>query len=252
MGTPTGGRPVRAGRDCRGAAERDQCDHVLILFACLFDRATAFGRTCPGLAAATPLRARAPSRSAGRPRGHPRQQPPPMKPPTGAGREAGSAGTAYVGTTMFGADYAKGPLCGRVAVAQPGARRVRRAGRRPGALLGDKLLPVTRLPSDRPHHGVGRGRLRRWRRLLTPQGGPALESGLSTKMAAAGTRGELGAGGASGFELTCKADPLWVGGHRRRGRPGRTPGGDRGSGDALPDGRGWRARGATGSPAGCR
>ena len=47
--------------------------------------------------------------------------------------------------------------------------------------------------------------------MLTPQGGPALESGLSMAMAAAGTRGELLAGGASGFELAFKADALWVG-----------------------------------------
>ena len=47
--------------------------------------------------------------------------------------------------------------------------------------------------------------------LLTPDGGPALESGLSMAMAAAGTRGELVAGGASGFELAFKADALWVG-----------------------------------------
>ena len=47
--------------------------------------------------------------------------------------------------------------------------------------------------------------------LLTPQGGTGLESGLSMKMAAAGTRGELVAGGASGFALAFKADALWVG-----------------------------------------
>ena len=39
----------------------------------------------------------------------------------------------------------------------------------------------------------------------------ALESGLSMAMAAAGTRGELLAGGAGGVELTFKADALWVG-----------------------------------------
>ena len=47
--------------------------------------------------------------------------------------------------------------------------------------------------------------------LLTPDGGPALESGLSMAMAAAGTRGELVAGGAGGFALAFKADALWVG-----------------------------------------
>ncbi|MCY4636998.1 MAG: hypothetical protein OXG04_21295 [Acidobacteria bacterium] len=54
--------------------------------------------------------------------------------------------------------------------------------------------------------GYGTGGL-----LLTPDGGQALESGLSMAMAAAGTRGELVAGGASGFELAFKADALWVG-----------------------------------------
>ena len=47
--------------------------------------------------------------------------------------------------------------------------------------------------------------------LLTPDGGPALESGLSMAMAAAGTRGELVAGGSGGFELAFKADALRVG-----------------------------------------
>ena len=51
--------------------------------------------------------------------------------------------------------------------------------------------------------GYGAGGLR-----LTPQGGPALEAGLSMAMAAAGTRGELVAGG---VELAFKADALWVG-----------------------------------------
>ena len=47
--------------------------------------------------------------------------------------------------------------------------------------------------------------------LLSPDGAPALESGLSMAMAAAGTRGELLAGGTGSFELAFKADALWVG-----------------------------------------
>ena len=47
--------------------------------------------------------------------------------------------------------------------------------------------------------------------LLTPEGGSVLEGGLSMKMAAAGTRGELVAGRADGFGLAFKADALWVG-----------------------------------------
>ena len=54
--------------------------------------------------------------------------------------------------------------------------------------------------------GYGAGGL-----LLTPEGGPALESALSMAMAAAGARGELVAGAAGGFELAFKADALWVG-----------------------------------------
>ena len=44
-----------------------------------------------------------------------------------------------------------------------------------------------------------------------PLGGPTLEAGLAMAMAAAGTRGELVAGGAGGFALAFKADALWVG-----------------------------------------
>ena len=47
--------------------------------------------------------------------------------------------------------------------------------------------------------------------VLTPGGGPALESGLSMAMAAGGTRGELIGGGSGGFGLAFKADALWVG-----------------------------------------
>ena len=54
--------------------------------------------------------------------------------------------------------------------------------------------------------GYGKGAL-----TLTPGEGAALTSGLSMAMAAAGTRGALVAGGASGFELAFKADALWVG-----------------------------------------
>ena len=47
--------------------------------------------------------------------------------------------------------------------------------------------------------------------MLTPGGGPGLESGLSMAMAAGGTRGELIGGGSVGFGLALKADALWVG-----------------------------------------
>ena len=56
-------------------------------------------------------------------------------------------------------------------------------------------------------------------------------------MAAAGTRGELVAGGAGSFGLAFKADALWVGTaiDGVDGAAGRH-GGDRGGGDPLPDG----------------
>ena len=54
--------------------------------------------------------------------------------------------------------------------------------------------------------GCGSGGL-----LLTPDTGAALEAGLSMGMAAAGTRGEIVAGGAGGVGLAFKADALWVG-----------------------------------------
>ena len=44
---------------------------------------------------------------------------------------------------------------------------------------------------------------------ILASGGPALEAGLSMAMAAAGTRGELVAGGSGGFALAFKADALW-------------------------------------------
>ena len=99
-----------------------------------------------------------------------------------------------------------------VAVAQPGPRGVRGGGRRRGPLVGDGPLPVAGLQGDRPHHGMGCRRLRR-RRPAADAGrrGRRLESGLSMAMAAAGTRGELVAGGAGGFELAFKADAMWVG-----------------------------------------
>ena len=56
---------------------------------------------------------------------------------------------------------------------------------------------------DGPHHGLGRGRLRGGR--AAADAGPALESGLSMAMAAAGTRGELVTGGAFSQELFTRA-----------------------------------------------
>ena len=117
-----------------------------------------------------------------------------------------------VRTTMFGADYAKGPLVAGLSLSHS-----RGLGEYAGTAGGRVASAVTGLypwlgyrATDRVTvwgvAGYGAGGM-----LLTPDGAPALESGLSMAMAAAGTRGELLAGGAGGFELAFKADALWVG-----------------------------------------
>ena len=129
-----------------------------------------------------------------------------------AGREGTLGLNGDVRTTMFGADYARGPMVAGLSLSHS-----RGLGEYAGAASGQVLSSVTGLypwlgyqATDRITvwgvGGYGGGGL-----LLTPQGGPGLESGLSMKMAAAGTRGELVAGGASGFALAFKADALWVG-----------------------------------------
>ena len=128
------------------------------------------------------------------------------------GNEGALALNGDVRTTMFGADYAKGPLVMGLSLSNS-----RGLGEYAGANAGQVASSVTGLypwlgykATDRITvwgvAGYGAGGMR-----LTPAGGPALESGLSMAMAAAGTRGELIAGGASGFELAFKADALWVG-----------------------------------------
>ena len=129
-----------------------------------------------------------------------------------AGREGALSLGGDVRTTMFGADYAKGPVVTGLSLSHS-----RGLGEYAGVAGGQVASSVTGLypwlgykATDRVTvwgvAGYGSGGL-----LLTPQGGPALESGLSMAMAAAGTRGELVAGGAGGFALAFKADALWVG-----------------------------------------
>ena len=129
-----------------------------------------------------------------------------------AGREEALSLGGDVRTAMFGADYAKGPLVTGLSLSHS-----RGLGEYAGVTGGQVASAVTGLypwlgykATDRITvwgvAGYGAGGL-----LLTPDGGPALESGLSMAMAAAGTRGELFAGGAGGFELAFKADALWVG-----------------------------------------
>ena len=77
------------------------------------------------------------------------------------GREGDLALDGAVRTTMFGADYAKGPFGrGPVAGEQPGPGRLRRGVGRPRGVGGDGALPVAGLQADREGHGVGRDRLR--------------------------------------------------------------------------------------------
>ena len=129
-----------------------------------------------------------------------------------SGREGALSLGGDVRTTMFGADYAKGPVVTGLSLSHS-----RGLGEYAGVAGGQVASSVTGLypwlgykATDRITvwgvAGYGAGGL-----LLTPEGGPALESGLSMAMAAAGTRGELFAGGGGGFELAFKADALWVG-----------------------------------------
>ena len=129
-----------------------------------------------------------------------------------SGREGTLSLGGDVRTTMFGADYAKGPLMAGLSLSHSQG-----LGEYAGAAGGQLATAVTGLypwlgykATDRVTvwgvGGYGVGGM-----LLTPDGGPALESGLSMAMAAAGTRGELVAGGSGGFELAFKADALWVG-----------------------------------------
>ena len=129
-----------------------------------------------------------------------------------AGREEALSLGGDVRTMMFGADYAKGPLVAGLSLSNS-----RGLGDYAGVSAGQVASAVTGLYpwlgyklSDRVSvwgvTGYGKGAL-----TLTPGEGAALTSGLSMAMAAAGTRGELVAEDASGFELAFKADALWVG-----------------------------------------
>ena len=129
-----------------------------------------------------------------------------------AGREEALSLGGDVRTTMFGADYAKGPLVTGLSLSNS-----RGLGEYAGVTAGQVASAVTGLYpwlgyklSDRVSvwgvTGYGKGAL-----TLTPAEAAALTSGLSMAMAAAGTRGALVGGDSSGFELAFKADALWVG-----------------------------------------
>ena len=118
-----------------------------------------------------------------------------------------------VRTTMFGADWARGPLTmglsvghtrglGGYAGASGGAMTTAMTGFYPwvGYQVNDRVSvwAVT---------GYGKGAL-----TLTPDGAGELETGMSMAMTAVGTRGELlGSRATGGFGLAFKADALWVG-----------------------------------------
>ena len=129
-----------------------------------------------------------------------------------AGRDGQLSLDGRVRTTMFGADYAKGPLVTGLSLSHSRGR-----GGYQGVDIGEVTSSVTGLypwlgyqATDRISvwgvTGYGKGALS-----LTPGAGAALRSGLSMALAAGGMRGELAESVVGGFGLAFKADALWVG-----------------------------------------
>ena len=129
-----------------------------------------------------------------------------------AGRDGDLSLDGRVRTTMFGADYAKGPLVTGLSLSHS-----RGLGGYTGVDVGEVTSSVTGLypwlgykVTDRITlwgvTGYGKGALS-----LTPGAGTALRSGLSMALAAGGMRGELADSVVGGFGLAFKADALWVG-----------------------------------------
>ena len=127
-----------------------------------------------------------------------------------------------VRTTMFGADYAKGPLMAGLMLSHR-----RGLGGYQGADIGEVASSVTGLHPWVGYQltervtlwgvtGYGRGSLSltpgEALSLPTSLAAPiALKGGLSMSMLAGGVRGDLVDSGAGGFGLAFKADALWVG-----------------------------------------
>ena len=139
-----------------------------------------------------------------------------------SGRDSELSLDGGVRTTMFGADYAKGPLMAGLMLSHR-----RGLGGYQGADIGQVASSVTGLHPWVGYQltervtlwgvtGYGRGSLS-----LTPgeavslptslAAPVALEGGLSMSMLAGGVRGDLVDSGAGGFGLAFKADALWVG-----------------------------------------
>ena len=133
---------------------------------------------------------------------------------TSAGMDDALSLNGDVRTSMFGADYARGPLTIGLSVG-----RTLGLGGYSGPSTGQMTTSMTGFypwvgyqVSDRVSvwgvTGYGTGALS-----LTPGSAPsALETGVSMAMTAVGTRGELiGSRATGGFALAFKADALWVG-----------------------------------------
>ena len=140
-----------------------------------------------------------------------------------SGRDGELSLDGGVRTTMFGADYAKGPLMAGLMLSHR-----RGLGGYQGADIGQVASSVTGLHPWVGYQltervtlwgvtGYGRGSLS-----LTPgeavslpmsslAAPVALEGGLSMSMLAGGVRGDLVDAGIGGFGLAFKADALWVG-----------------------------------------
>ena len=139
-----------------------------------------------------------------------------------SGRDGELSLDGGVRTTMFGADYAKGPLMAGLMLSHR-----RGLGGYQGADVGEVASSVTGLHPWVGYKltervtlwgvtGYGRGSLSLTpgEALSRPTSVPspvALKGGLSMSMLAGGVRGDLVDSGAGGFGLAFKVDALWVG-----------------------------------------
>ena len=142
-----------------------------------------------------------------------------------SGRDGELSLDGGVRTTMFGADYAKGPLMAGLMLSHR-----RGLGGYQGADVGQVASSVTGLHPWVGYKltervtlwgvtGYGRGSMSLTpgealslpTSLTSPASPMSLEGGLSMAMLAGGVRGDLVDGGAGGFGLAFKADALWVG-----------------------------------------